>query len=162
MADAGPAVRQLRLVVTADDYDAAVTFYRDALGLPESASFADPDGRVVILDAGHATLEIADPAHAAFVDRVEGVDRVGRPPGAVRVRVAFEVADATDATRRLESAGARVVAQPVRTPWNSLNARLDGPAGLELTVFEELGYQSPTPAAVTPAAVTPAAESPQS
>ena len=28
-------VRQIRLVVGADDYEAAVGFYRDALGLPE-------------------------------------------------------------------------------------------------------------------------------
>ena len=28
-----PTVRELRLVVTADDYDAALCFYRDVLGL---------------------------------------------------------------------------------------------------------------------------------
>jgi catechol 2,3-dioxygenase-like lactoylglutathione lyase family enzyme len=28
-----PRVRQLRLVVEAEDYEAAVTFYRDVLGL---------------------------------------------------------------------------------------------------------------------------------
>ncbi|MGH6657759.1 MAG: VOC family protein, partial [Actinocrinis sp.] len=28
---------------------------------------------------------------------------------------------------------------PVITPWNSRNARLEGPAGLQLTLFEELG-----------------------
>lgn len=128
-------MRQLRLVLTVDDVAAAAAFYSDALGLPESAAFADPEGRVVILEAGRATLEIADPPHAAFVDRVEGVD----PGRAVdRIRVAFEVTDAAGVTRRLEAAGARVVAEPVRTPWNSLNARLDGPDGLALTVFEEL------------------------
>ena len=30
-------VRQLRVVVTADDYDDALRFYRDVLGLPRSA-----------------------------------------------------------------------------------------------------------------------------
>ena len=93
-----PVVRQLRLVVTAEDYDAAVAFYRDALGLPEVGAFADPDGRIVILDAGRATLEIADPPHAAYVDRVEGVDRAGpvgqADPAGPLVRVAFEVTDA--------------------------------------------------------------------
>jgi catechol 2,3-dioxygenase-like lactoylglutathione lyase family enzyme len=151
-----PRVRQLRLVVTAEDYEAAVAFYRDALGLPELGAFTDPDGRVVILDAGRATLEITDPPHAAYVDRVEGVDRdtdAGRRAGATagtsgpRVRVAFEVTDAHGATRRLESAGAHVVAEPVRTPWDSLNARLDGPADLELTVFQELGDPDVPPSA---------------
>ena len=47
-----PVVHQLRVVVTASDYDEAIRFYRDALGLPEQAAFSSPDGRVVILDAG--------------------------------------------------------------------------------------------------------------
>ncbi len=152
---AGSGARQLRLVVTAQDYDAAVAFYRDTLGLPEVGAFADPDGRVVILDVGRATLEITDPPHAAFVDRVEGVDRTGDAAGAPagdaggppvpRVRVAFEVTDAHGVTRRLASAGARVVAEPVRTPWDSLNARLDAPADLEITVFQELGEPDVAP-----------------
>ena len=30
------------------------------------------------------------------------------------------------------------MAEPVITPWQSLNARLEAPAGLQLTVFQEL------------------------
>jgi predicted enzyme related to lactoylglutathione lyase len=131
-------VRQLRVVVTADDYDEAVTFYRDALGLPQEAAYASPDGRVTILQAGRATLEIADPAQAAFIDRVEVGRRV-----AGHIRIAFEVADAAGATTKLAEAGAAVIAEPVRTPWNSLNSRLEGPAGLQLTLFEELGAAAP-------------------
>jgi predicted enzyme related to lactoylglutathione lyase len=129
-----PAVKQLRLVVTAQDYDAAVAFYRDALGLPVSEAYASEDGRVTILDAGRATLEIADPAQADFIDRVEVGRRV-----AGQIRVALEVPDAAEATRRLAAAGAEVLAEPTRTPWDSLNARLAAPAGLQLTLFEELG-----------------------
>lgn len=132
-ADAAP-VRQLRLVVTAEDYDAALAFYRDVLGLPQEAAFTAEGGRVTILDAGRATLEIADPPHAAYVDRVEVGRRV-----AGHIRVAFEVADSAAATGRLAEAGAQVVAPPTLTPWNSLNSRLEGPAGLQLTLFEELG-----------------------
>ena len=62
---------ELRVVVTASDYDEAIRFYRDVLGLPERASFSSPDGRVAILEAGRATLEITDPGHAAFIDDVE-------------------------------------------------------------------------------------------
>ena len=57
MSEVPPAVRELRLVVTADDYDEALRFYRDVLGLPERAAFSSPDGRVTILEAGRATLE---------------------------------------------------------------------------------------------------------
>jgi predicted enzyme related to lactoylglutathione lyase len=126
-------VRQLRLVVEAEDYEAALAFFRDALGLPEQAAFSgDGDARVVILDAGRATLELANPAHKRFVDEVE----VGRQV-APKIRVAFEVDDAEAATERLVSAGAEQVAPPTVTPWRSLNARLNAPAGLHITVFEE-------------------------
>lgn len=127
-------VRQLRVVVTASDYDRAVAFYRDVLGLTPEEAYESPDGRVTILEAGRATLEIADPAQAEFIDRVEVGRRV-----AGHIRIAFEVADSAAATARLSEAGASVLAEPVVTPWNSLNARLEGPAGLQLTLFQELG-----------------------
>jgi predicted enzyme related to lactoylglutathione lyase len=124
-------VHELRLVVTVDDYDAAVAFYRDALGLEELAVWSSPDGRVMLLGAGQATLELTDPGHAAYIDEVEVGRRV-----AGHVRVAFGVPDAGAATPRLAEAGATVIAEPTRTPWNSLNARLEAPAGLQLTLFE--------------------------
>jgi predicted enzyme related to lactoylglutathione lyase len=127
-------VKQLRLVVTADDYDEALRFYRDVLGLGEEAAFESEGGHVTILDAGRATLEITDRRHAEYIDRVEVGQRV-----AGHVRVAFEVEDSAAVTAELEQAGASVVAEPTTTPWNSLNARLDGPAGLHLTIFQELG-----------------------
>ena len=132
-----PAVRELRLVVTAEDYDAALRFYRDALGLPERAAFSSPGGRVTILDAGRATLEITDPHHAEFIDEVE----VGRRGVAGHIRVAFQVDDSAAVTARLAAAGAEVVAEPTRTPWNSLNSRLEAPGALQLTLFTELGEE---------------------
>jgi predicted enzyme related to lactoylglutathione lyase len=130
--DSPPAVSEMRLVVTADDHAAAVRFYRDVLGLPERASYSSPDGQVVILDAGRATLEIADAAQAEFIDRVEVGRRV-----AGHIRVAFEVADSALTTQVLAEAGAEVVAEATRTPWNTMNARLNGPAGLQLTLFSD-------------------------
>ena len=129
--DAG--VLEMRLVVTADDYDAALAFYRDALGMRELAAFAAADTRVSILDAGRATLELANGAHAAYVDEVEVGRRV-----AGHVRVAFQVAHAEAATDRALAAGAELIKRPTETPWRSLNSRLKGPAGLQLTLFEEL------------------------
>jgi lactoylglutathione lyase len=86
-------VHQLRLVVTVEDYDDALHFYRDVLGLPEREAFASQGGRPV---AGH-------------------------------VRVAFQVDDTPAVTAELAVAGAHVLAEPTRTPWNSLNARLAAP-----------------------------------
>jgi lactoylglutathione lyase len=124
--------RELRVCVTAEDYEDALRFYRDVLGLPEVAAFSGR-GRVTILDAGRATLELLEPEHAEFVDEVEVGRRV-----AGHVRLAFQVADSRQTTERLANAGATVIAGPTETPWRSLNARLEGPAGLQLTLFEEL------------------------
>ncbi|GAA0547715.1 VOC family protein [Actinomadura livida] len=129
-----PAVRQLRLVIEAEDYGAAVAFFRDALGLPEQAAFSgEGDARVVILDAGRATLEIANPAQKRLIDEVE----VGRQV-APKFRVAFEVGDTRSVNDRLLEAGAASVAPPTITPWRSLNARLDAPGDVQITLFEEL------------------------
>ena len=130
--------RQLRLVVETEDYDAAVAFYRDVLGLREQGAFAaDGGAHVTILEVPAATLEIANPAQIRYIDEVE----VGRPtarPYPLSIRVAFEVDDAAETTRRLADGGAEVVAEPVETPWRSLNARLEAPGGLQITAFQEL------------------------
>lgn len=123
----------MRLVVTVEDYDAAVAFYRDALGLPERESYTTGDAQVMILEAGRATLEIANTAQAEYIDEVEVGRRV-----AGKFRVALEVADSAETTTRLADAGADVIAEPTRTPWNSLNARLETPGGIQLTLFTEL------------------------
>ena len=132
--DAVDPVRELRLVFTVDDWPTAVRFYRDVLGLAQVADFSSNDGQVVLLSAGRAALEVVDARQAAYIDRVEVGRRV-----AGQVRVAFEVADAVSTTDRLTTGGAEVLAPPTRTPWDSLNARLEAPGGLQLTLFEELG-----------------------
>jgi len=132
------SAKQLRLVLETEDLDAALAFYRDALGLTELESFDGPDGaRVIILSVPSVTLELANPAQVRFIDDVE----VGRPTSrrfGATVRVAFEVEDATAATSELEAAGATVLAPPTVTPWNSLNARLEAPGGMQITAFQEL------------------------
>lgn len=126
-------VRELRLIVTADDYAAAVRYYRDVLGLDELAVYESEGGHVVLLDAGRATLEITDPAHAAYIDEVEVGRRV-----AGQIRVAFHVDDSIAATEQSAAAGATVIAEPTLTPWNSMNARLEAPGDLQLTLFTNL------------------------
>ncbi|MDT4915858.1 MAG: lactoylglutathione lyase [Pseudonocardiales bacterium] len=127
-------VKELRLVITVDDYERALAFYRDALGMPEYAAYTAPNGgRVTLLDAGRATVELADAAQADYIDEVEVGRRV-----AGRLRVAFEVPDAATMTDRLAAAGADVIARPTRTPWASLNARLTDADGVQLTLYQEL------------------------
>jgi catechol 2,3-dioxygenase-like lactoylglutathione lyase family enzyme len=126
-------VKELRLVLTVPDFDAALNLYRDALGLKLEAVWESEGGRVVLLSAGRGTLELVDEAHAAEVDRIEVGRRVAGP-----VRVAFEVDDSEAVAARLENAGATTVGGPVTTPWNDRNVRLETPAGTQLTLFTTL------------------------
>ena len=126
-------VLQLRLVVEAADFDEAVAFYRDTLGLPVELDLESEGGaHVMVLEAGRATLELSNPAQVAYIDEVEVGRRV-----APKMRVAFEVADTTAVTDELTAGGAELIAPPTRTPWDSINARLSAPADLQITVFEE-------------------------
>lgn len=68
-----------------------------------------------------------------MIDQVETGSRQGHG-----IRLAFEVTDGLGVTTKLAEAGATVIAKPRETPWRSLNARLETPAGLQITVFEEL------------------------
>ena len=126
-------VRELRLALTVEDYDQAVAFYRDGLGLPVVEAFEGPDGSGVVLDAGRATLELLSVRQAEMVDRVEVGSRVAGP-----VRVALEVADSAEAARRLVAGGAEALAEPVVTPWGHRNVRVRAPDGMQLTLFSVL------------------------
>lgn len=133
------AVLQMRLVVEAADFDEAVAFYRDSLGLREELSVAGDGGaEVIILDAGRATLELVNPAQKHYIDEIEVGRQVSR-----EIRVAFQVSDVDSETERLVSSGASLIAEPVETPWRSRNSRMEAPAGLQITLFEELRAETP-------------------
>ena len=125
-----PEVTEFRVALTVSDFDEAVSFYRDALGLEQLADWSDDDGRVMLLSAGRATLELFDQAQAAKVDAIEAGRRVSGT-----VRLALEVADSAETARRLVAAGAEAVAQPVVAPWGDRNARVQAPDGMQLTLF---------------------------
>lgn len=126
-------VRQLRLVVHATDYEQALTFFRDTLGMPTAEAYSGPGGaEVTILDAGRATLELANDAQVDYIDEVEVGRRV-----APHFRVALEVDDCAAATEAALEGGAMPIAPPTLTPWTSLNARFDVPGEVHLTLFEE-------------------------
>lgn len=123
-------VTELRVALTVPDFDEAVAFYRDALGLTQIADWSTDDGRVIILEAGRATLELFDEAQAATVDRIEAGRRVSGT-----VRLALEVADSEAVAERLVAAGAEQEAAPVTPPWGGRNARVVAPDGMQLTLF---------------------------
>src|SRR5690348_4084849 len=102
------ATKELRLVLTVTDFDGAIAFFRDALGLPQLAAWENEGGHAVLLDAGQATLEIFDEAQARAIDQIEVGRRV-----AGQVRVAFQVADGEKVAGDLAAAGASLLGGPV-------------------------------------------------
>ena len=123
-------VTELRLAFTVKDFDQALAFYRDSLGMEQLADWSSEAGRVVALDAGRAVLELLDEAQAGVVDEIEAGRRVSGT-----VRFALRVADSEAMARRLAEAGAAPVAPPVMTPWGDRNARVEAPDGMQLTLF---------------------------
>lgn len=129
-----PTPKQLRLIIETDDFDSALQFYRDVLGMPEQLAYAtEGDDRVAILHAGIATIELATPTHTANIDDVEGAPHT---PGALRI--ALEVENTEQAVAAARGSGAELIAPPVKTPYQSLNARVQGPASWQVTFFQEL------------------------
>ena len=106
---AGPEL----VAVTAEDYDEALAFYRDVLGLRERAAFTPRTART-ILEAGR-DARAARP-HARYVDQVE----VGAASQASGSR-------SRSTTPRRHAACGRRDRSPTTDPWNSLNARLEAP-----------------------------------
>jgi catechol 2,3-dioxygenase-like lactoylglutathione lyase family enzyme len=123
-------VTELRVALTVSDFDRAVAFYRDTLGLAQMADWSSENGRVIILEAGRATLELFDDAQAEAVDEIEAGRRISG-----NVRLALEVPDSEETARQLVAGGAERVAPPVTTPWGDRNARVRAPDGMQLTLF---------------------------
>ncbi len=126
-----PPVLELRVALTAKDYEALIAFYQDGLGLDPAQDWTDEHGRAVMYDMGRAALEIFDEPYAARVDDLEAGRRVSGP-----VRFALQVPDVDAAVQRAVSKGATLVHEPAVTPWGDYNARLQSPDGLQITLFQ--------------------------
>lgn len=122
--------KSFRIALTVDDFDRAISFYRDGLGL-EPRDLWTEHGQGQLFGAGEAALEIFDPAYAASVDQIEAGERVSG-----QIRFAFEVPDIHAALNRAVEHGAMLVHEPVLTPWQDLNVRLRSPEGLQITLFQ--------------------------
>ncbi len=135
MTSSIPAPRQLRLIIETEDFDEAVRFYRDVLGMPEQPAFAtEGDDRVSILHAGIATIELATPTHVRNIDVIERAPSTAGPA----LRIALEVDNTECAVAAVEDFGADLLAPPTRTPFQTVNARVQAPAGWQVTFFQEL------------------------
>lgn len=134
MSTPNPPVFELRVALTTKDYDRLVKFYCDGLGIEPAAIWNNDGGRALMLELGKATLELFDERQAEVIDQLEAGERVSG-----QVRLALQVPDLHAAVDRLLAHGAVLVHQPVVTPWGDLNARLQDPDGMQITLFQAAG-----------------------
>lgn len=126
-----PPVLQLRIALTASDYERLVKFYCDGLGVEPSAIWNNDGGKAMMLEMGSATLELFDERQAEVIDQLEAGKRISG-----QVRFALEVPDLKSAMERLLANGATLVHPPVMTPWGDYNVRLQDPDGMQVTLFQ--------------------------
>lgn len=124
-------ILQFRIAVTTGDFERLVKFYCDGLGIEPAAEWSNDGGQALMLEMGQATLEIFDEAQAKAIDRIEAGERVSG-----QVRFALQVPDLESAMERLLANGAKLVQEPVVTPWGDTNVRLEDPDGMQITLFQ--------------------------
>ncbi|MBI9052101.1 MAG: VOC family protein, partial [Anaerolineaceae bacterium] len=124
------SVTEFRVAFTTEDFERTVAFFRDGLGLTAADLWTD-NGNGQLFLAGRAALEVFDPQYAAGVDQIEAGGQISG-----QIRFAFEVDDIHAVLQRALQHGAVQVHEPVLTPWNDLNVRIQSPDGLQITLYQ--------------------------
>jgi methylmalonyl-CoA/ethylmalonyl-CoA epimerase len=124
-------VKELRIILTVENLDEIIAFYRDTVGLKTSKEWDEETGKGIILEAGRASLELIDKKHAARIDEIEVGQRVAGP-----VRLALNVGSEIQKTAQLmQEQGAKKLAEVKQAPWSKV-IRMEDPAGMQFTLFE--------------------------
>ncbi len=131
MSDLNRPIIQMRVALTTSDYERLIKFYCDGLGMEPAAVWNNDGGRALMLEMGQATLELFDERQAEVIDELEAGKRVSG-----QVRFALQVPDLKSALERLLAHGATLVHPPVMTPWGDVNARVQDPDGMQVTLFQ--------------------------
>ena len=127
-------VFELRIALTASDFDRSVKFYCEGLGIEPAAIWNNDGGKALMLEMGTATLELFDERQAEVIDQLEAGKRVSG-----QIRFALQVPDLESAMKRLLDHGAVLVHPPVQTPWGDRNVRFQDPDGMQITLFQASG-----------------------
>ena len=128
-------ILELRVALTTSDYERSVKFYCDGLGLEPAQIWNNGQGRALMLDMGHATLEVFDETQAQTIDQIETGGRISG-----QIRFALQVPDLKAAMERLLTHGAILVHPPIITPWGDYNVRLQDPDGMQITLFQVMDH----------------------
>jgi len=124
-------VKELRIILTVDNLDEIISFYRDVAGLRTSKEWRDETGNGIILEAGKASLELIDSKDAASIDEIEVGRRIAGP-----VRLALNTGEnIEEASQKFIAGGAIPLAVIKQAPWSKVQ-RLKDPSGMQFTLFE--------------------------
>lgn len=125
-------VKELRIILTVNNLEEVINFYRNIAGLRTSKEWHEDAGNGIILEAGKASLELIDKKHAERIDAIEVGERTAGP-----VRLAINVGE-----NNIEAAAAEFLAGSAikiadiqQAPWSKV-MRLKDPSGMQLTLFE--------------------------
>ena len=125
-------IHELRVAVTAKNFDATTAFYRNEVGLVVESAWERPDGRGLIFGIPRATLAVVDETQAESIDQAEVGRRVSGP-----IRLALGVRDVDAIAARIEKGGTPVLGNPRTAPWGHRVARVEAPDRIQLTLFSE-------------------------
>ncbi len=89
-------VIELRVALTAHDFERSLSFYCEGLGLEPAQIWDNGQGRALILELGQATLELFDETQAETIDQIEAGRRLSG-----QIRFALQVPDVQAALQRL-------------------------------------------------------------
>ncbi len=117
--------------LTVDDVDAAIAFYRDALGLELVNDVASDGHRWVSLgfpSQPGLTIVLSDPGAGRSPEDGEALHRLiakGSGPGPI----VFTTGDLDTTFERVRAAGAEVLQEPKVQPWGPRDCAFRDPAG---------------------------------
>jgi len=101
-------------ILAVSDFEAALAFYRDRLGLDVEAVYDDPP--YATLTAAGARISLAEHGHPAE-DRPGVTMAAPEDPARANVVLVLEVDDAREVYRQLADEGVPFLAEPYEPPW---------------------------------------------
>lgn len=121
--------------ITVDDVDAAIDFYREALGLELLNDVASDGHRWVTLGSAGSgpSVVLSDPGGGRSAEDAEVLHRLvakGTGPGPY----VFAASDLDAAFERARATGAEVLQEPISHPWGARDCAFRDPAGNHIRI----------------------------
>ena len=113
-----------RILLRPANLDRSHQFYRDVLGLAVYREFGTPGNAGLVFFLGTGFLEVSGHGHGA---------------AGHRVMIWLQVRDLAAEYERLQTAGVRVLREPVAEPWGLTEMWIEDPDGVRIVLVEVPG-----------------------